>query len=272
MLGPANSGCTQIWATQEVVDLADVRGKRLAIGPIPFEHPAHYAFISSILQWVGISPAADGVELRSLHGSVRQGQRFGILSALQGGHVDALWTWSPTSVSLATTSGVHKIFDSFEDIPWRQHTCCAIISRRQFVEDYPIATRRALRAVLKALDLCQEDAGATVERALGKGWIDQEAVAQRSFEQIRFDTWRSFDPEDSVRFYGLKLHEAGLITSTPEELIEKGTDFSFFNELKQELAYLPGGSDRKFSFWCDPETGATVQTPRHNPLLGRRRT
>jgi NitT/TauT family transport system substrate-binding protein len=188
-----------------------------------------------------------------VHGSVTQGQRFGILSALQG-HVDALWTWSPTSVSLSSASGGHKIFDSFEDDPWRQYTCCAIISRWQFVEDYPVATRRALRAILKALDLCQEDTGATIERALGKGWIAQEAVAQRSFDQIRFDAWRSFDPEDSVRFYALKLHEAGLIGSTPEELIEKGTDWTFFNELKRELAFVPGGDGRNLSLWCDPET------------------
>jgi NitT/TauT family transport system substrate-binding protein len=254
MLGPANAGCTQIWAADEVRDLSDLRGRRLAIGPIPYEHPAHYSFVSSILQWVGISAGGD-VELKTLHRSVTQKQPYGILSALQG-HVDALWTWSPTSMSLADANAGHKIFDSFEDDPWRQYMCCTIISRRQFVEEYPVATRRALRAILKAMDLCQQEPGAAIERALGKGWIDQEAVAQRSFEQIRFDTWRSFDPEDSVLFYALRLHEAGLINSTPEEIIAKGTDWSFFNELKQELAFAPGRDERNLSFYCDPASPA----------------
>jgi hypothetical protein len=48
-----------------------------------------------------------------------------------------------------------------------------------------------------------------------------------------------------VRFYALHLREAGLIGSTPEEMIEKGTDFRFFNELKEELAAFPALQPRR---------------------------
>jgi NitT/TauT family transport system substrate-binding protein len=41
--------------------------------------------------------------------------------------------------------------------------------------------------------------------------------------------------EDTVRFYALRLHEAGLIKSTPQRIIEQGTDWRFLNELKREL-------------------------------------
>jgi NitT/TauT family transport system substrate-binding protein len=44
-----------------------------------------------------------------------------------------------------------------------------------------------------------------------------------------------YDAADSVRFYALRLHEAGMITSTPQEIIAEGTDWRFLNELKQEL-------------------------------------
>jgi NitT/TauT family transport system substrate-binding protein len=44
-----------------------------------------------------------------------------------------------------------------------------------------------------------------------------------------------YDPEDSVRFYALRLRGAGMIRSTPQRLIAQGTDWRFLNELKKEL-------------------------------------
>jgi NitT/TauT family transport system substrate-binding protein len=38
-----------------------------------------------------------------------------------------------------------------------------------------------------------------------------------------------------MRFYALRLHEVGMIKSTPNELIAEGTDWRFLNELKREL-------------------------------------
>ena len=43
------------------------------------------------------------------------------------------------------------------------------------------------------------------------------------------------DPEDAVRFYALRLREAGIIKSAPNKIIAQGTDWRFFNELKREL-------------------------------------
>ncbi len=47
--------------------------------------------------------------------------------------------------------------------------------------------------------------------------------------------WREYNPEDTVRFYALRLHEVGMIKSTPQKLIAQGTDWRFLNELKREL-------------------------------------
>jgi NitT/TauT family transport system substrate-binding protein len=38
-----------------------------------------------------------------------------------------------------------------------------------------------------------------------------------------------------VRFYALRLQEAGMIKHTPQQIIAQGTDWRFFNELKKEL-------------------------------------
>ena len=47
--------------------------------------------------------------------------------------------------------------------------------------------------------------------------------------------WREFDPEDFVRFFSLRLHEAGVVKSSPQKIIASGTDWRFLNELKREM-------------------------------------
>ena len=53
--------------------------------------------------------------------------------------------------------------------------------------------------------------------------------------EIRYALWRDYDPEDAVRFYALRLREAGMIKSNPNSIIAQGTDWRFLNELKREL-------------------------------------
>jgi NitT/TauT family transport system substrate-binding protein len=54
-------------------------------------------------------------------------------------------------------------------------------------------------------------------------------------KEVVYGKWREYDPEDTVRFYALRLHEAGMIKSTPQKIIERGTDWRFLNALKKEL-------------------------------------
>ena len=59
--------------------------------------------------------------------------------------------------------------------------------------------------------------------------------ALQTLTELPYDRWREFDPEDSLRFYALRLHEVGMIKSSPNALIAEGTDWRFLNELKREL-------------------------------------
>jgi NitT/TauT family transport system substrate-binding protein len=51
------------------------------------------------------------------------------------------------------------------------------------------------------------------------------------------DERRDYDPEDSLHFHALRLHEAGLIKSDPQKLIAEHPDWRFLNELKRELKF-----------------------------------
>ena len=56
-----------------------------------------------------------------------------------------------------------------------------------------------------------------------------------SMKELPYAKWREYSPEDSVRFYALRLHEAGMIKASPQKIIAQGTDWRFVNELKKEL-------------------------------------
>jgi NitT/TauT family transport system substrate-binding protein len=53
--------------------------------------------------------------------------------------------------------------------------------------------------------------------------------------EIAYDKWRDDDAEDTIRFYALRLHEVGLIKSSPQRIIAEGTDWRFLDESKREL-------------------------------------
>jgi NitT/TauT family transport system substrate-binding protein len=52
---------------------------------------------------------------------------------------------------------------------------------------------------------------------------------------LPYDKWREYDPEDTLRFYALRMHDAGMIKSSPNKIIAESTDWRFLDELKREL-------------------------------------
>jgi NitT/TauT family transport system substrate-binding protein len=59
--------------------------------------------------------------------------------------------------------------------------------------------------------------------------------ALQSIRKLPYDKWREWDAEDTMRFYALRMHEAGLIKSSPQKIIADGTDWRFLDEVKREL-------------------------------------
>ena len=57
----------------------------------------------------------------------------------------------------------------------------------------------------------------------------------RPSRRYPYDRWHEYDSEDTLRFYALRLHEAGMLKSSPNALLAEGTDWRFLNELKREL-------------------------------------
>jgi NitT/TauT family transport system substrate-binding protein len=110
-----------------------------------------------------------------------------------------------------------------------------LAGRAEYVRQYPVATKRVLRALLKGVDLCVSEPESVAQRMLDGGFAASYDHALRTLNDARFDRWREYDPEDTMRFYALRMYEVDFISTSPNAVIAKGTDWRFLNELKREL-------------------------------------
>ena len=110
-----------------------------------------------------------------------------------------------------------------------------LASSRDYVRKYPVATKRVLRAVLKAADLCAAEPDRAAQRIVSGGFTENYDYALETLSEIPYEKWREYDPEDTLRFYALRMREAGFVKSSPQKIIADGTDWRFLDELKREL-------------------------------------
>jgi NitT/TauT family transport system substrate-binding protein len=110
-----------------------------------------------------------------------------------------------------------------------------VFGNREFVRAHPIATKRFLRAILKAADICAAEPELAARLLVDAGFTGQYEYALQTLTELPYNRWREFDAEDSMRFYALRLHEVDMIQSSPKKLLAEGTDWRFLNELKREL-------------------------------------
>jgi NitT/TauT family transport system substrate-binding protein len=92
-----------------------------------------------------------------------------------------------------------------------------------------------MRAMLKAADLCAAQPERAARLLVDRGITRHYDLALQTLSDVPYDKWREYDPEDTLRYYALRLHEIGRVKSIPQEIIAEGTDWRFFNELKREL-------------------------------------
>jgi NitT/TauT family transport system substrate-binding protein len=110
-----------------------------------------------------------------------------------------------------------------------------LVGNREFVRNHPVATKRLVRALLKANDICAAEPERAARRLVEGGFTERYDYALETLMDIPYAQWREFDAEDTLRFFALRQHELGMINSSPNELLAEGTDWRFLNELKREL-------------------------------------
>ncbi len=234
-----HTGCIELWARPGINTIADLRGKTIAVNTKTFTvagktaADTFYGFFVSLLAYVGMQPGdANFVEIgadKSVISYFVDGKADAILTAAQGGPVLHGTKNNPGRVILSTSI----------DKPWSQNYCCLLITNRDWARANPVAVKRATRAILRAIDAGKRDLRATAKAAIEKGTYKAAPVIT---EQVVYDVikdqsfdWRDYDPEETVRFFSLRLADAKLIKKSPQQIIAEGTDFAYFRQLRKEL-------------------------------------
>ena len=235
-----HTGCIQIFARPGIAAVADLRGKTIAVntktvksGELAAIPTVPYGFLVSLFAHVGMQPAdANFVEI---------GGDKNVVTNFVDGKADAVFTASIQGPILqANPKNPGKvILDTSLDKPWSQNYCCVLVTNREWARTNPVALKRATRAILRGVDAGKVDRRATARAAIEQGTFKANAAIT---EQVLYDVikdesfdWRDYDPEDTIRFFALRLADSKLIKKTPQQILSEGTDFTWFRQLRKEL-------------------------------------
>jgi NitT/TauT family transport system substrate-binding protein len=212
-LAGVHVGCIELFAQHGIRRFGELKGKRVAAGDDPF-------LFSLIAAQVGLDPATDFDRVSDTEPAA--------LELFAQGKIDAYLGFPPHPQELRARG-------TAMDRPWSQYFCCMLFGNPDYVRNHPVATKRVMRAILKAADLCATQPEHVARMLVDRGFAPRYDYALQTLSDVPYDRWREYDPEDTIRFYALRLREIGLIKSTPQKLIAGNTDWRFFNELKREL-------------------------------------
>ncbi|HEV8714316.1 MAG TPA: ABC transporter substrate-binding protein [Candidatus Binatia bacterium] len=225
ILAGGHIGCFELLGGDQIRSVRDLKGKTVAV---PDLRTGEITFIASMAAYVGLA-----------HEDINwvTHPRAASMQLLAEGKIDAFMVAPPEQQELREkqVEHVHTVLNGTLDRPWSQYFCCVVAGNREFVRKHPVATKRAVRAILKAADLCGREPERAARLLIGKGHTNNYEHLLQALKEIPYGNWREYNPEDTLRFYALRLHESGMIKSSPQKIIAEGTDWRFLNELKQEL-------------------------------------
>jgi NitT/TauT family transport system substrate-binding protein len=223
-LAGSHVGCFELFGAERVRAIRDLRGKTVAIAE---EGSPEHLFLSVVLAHVGLDPRRD---VRWVAHPAAEA-----IELLSAGKIDAFVGFPPLPQELRARKIGHSILNSTVDRPWSQYFCCMIAANRDFVRQRPVATKRAVRAIMKGANVCALEPERVARLLVEKGYTARYDYALQAMQELPYGKWREYDPEDTVRFYALRLHDIGMIKTSPNKLIAQGTDWRFIRELKKEL-------------------------------------
>jgi NitT/TauT family transport system substrate-binding protein len=219
-----HSGCYELFTTNQLRSIRDLKGKTVAV---PGLLRGRRVFLAAMAASVGLDPDKD------ITWVIRPDKEA--IQLFAEGKIDAFLGWPPEPEELRAKKVGHLLVSTLTDRPWSQYFCCMLIATREFTRTCPVATKRVVRAILKAADICAQDPERAARRVMARGFAEQYDSTLKLIKELGYRQWRQYNPEETIRFYALRLHEAGMIKSSPQKILAQGTDWRFLNELKKEL-------------------------------------
>jgi NitT/TauT family transport system substrate-binding protein len=216
-------GCYELFAHDHIRSIADLKGRMVGV-PAGYTTPKY--LVSIMASYVGIDPRKD---IRWVSDPSAQP-----MDLFVDRKIDAFFASAPMLQELRARGIGHSLVNSAIDRPWSQYFCC-MLTARTFIHKYPVATKRVMRAILKAADICATEPERAARLMVDRGFTPRYDYALQALNELPYNLSRDYDPEDTVRWYALRLNEAGFTKSAPQTIIAEHTDWRFLNELKREL-------------------------------------
>ena len=224
VLAGVHVGCFELFGNDRVSSISDLKGKSVGVTGAG---SSDQLFLAVMAAHIGLDPVHD------IHWVTSQSPRPDELFA--EGKIDACLGLPPVAQDLRARKIGHVVVNSSMDRPWSQYFCCMLGGNRDFVRNHPVTTKRVLRAILKAADLCANEPARAARLMVDGDFTPRYDYALEAVSEIAYDKWREYDAEDTLRFYALRLHDLGFVKSSPQKIITDGTDWRFLEELKPEL-------------------------------------
>ena len=224
VLAGVHVGCFELFVANPIRSVPDLAGRKVGI---PAAGTPEHMFLSVIAANVGLDPAQIDW--------VTSGPKIRPMQLFVDGKIDAFLGFPPEPQELRAKGIGRIVVNSALDRPWSQYFCCMLAGSTDYVENHPDATKRVVRAILKAADLCVSDPARVARMLVDGGFTPRYDYALQTLQELPYDKWREYDAEDTMLFYALRLHELGMIKTNPKRVIADGTDWRFLNELKREL-------------------------------------
>jgi NitT/TauT family transport system substrate-binding protein len=222
LLAGVHVGCYELFARVGIRSISELKGKSVGLAT------ASPALLRLMALQVGLDPDKDF--------SWVMDRKVKPLDQFAEGKLDAFLGFPPEPQELRARGAGHVILSTALDRPWSQSFCCMLGGNSEYVRKYPVATKRVLRAVLKATDLCDTEPRRVARSLVDGGFTPRHEYALQTLRDVPYALWRQdYDAEDTVRFYALRLHELGMIKTNPKRIITDGTDWRFLDELRREL-------------------------------------
>ena len=216
-------GCFELFAREGISSIAELKGKSIGVQTAG---SLSQQLVTLMAAQVGLDPVND------IHWVTDP--KVKPIELFVQGKIDAFLGFPPAPQDLRARRIGHVIVNTGVDRPWSQYFCCMIAGNPDYVRAYPTATKRVLRAILKATDLCATEPARVARQLVDGDFTPRYDYALQTLSDNPYK-WREYDAEDTIRWYALRLHEVGLIKSSPQKIIADGTDWRFLNELKREL-------------------------------------
>jgi NitT/TauT family transport system substrate-binding protein len=226
VLAGIHPGCFELFVHEQIKSVPDLKGKQVGLDDSTSSTPGQ--FVSFIAAGAGLNPEKD-IRWVTPDGGADPVQLF------MDGKIDAYMAFMPEAMGLRERKIGRVLVDLARTEPWSKTFCCLAVGHAAFVENHPIATKRALRAMLKATDMCASEPEKAAQRLVEGGFARNYDYAFDMITSLRYDAWREIDSEHSLRFYAEQLRQLGQLKSNPDAIVANGAELRFLNELKREL-------------------------------------